>query len=303
MDAAGGNSDVRPWSTRWRIALGAAQGLRYLHEDSQVRCIVQPNNVAQPNYMPVGLGMSCFSAPKSAAETETDSMTDNPDIYAFGVMLLELVTGRKAAETTGTGGPMTFIEWAQPLIQAGNAAELVDPCLENVYDVDQLNKLVNAAGRCISKDPAQRPTMSEVLHLLEPDAKSDNTVPSRESILDKHVTGNQSVSNQEGNQEGNLNKVLPSGASTIPLPGQVPQSNNNAQNTPTAIQNTTRGLRTATSERTERSPYNYLSGRSGNSSRPKVKLSYGDMLVKLPGYERSARPVLSRNKLSYGDML
>lgn len=172
------NSDVLPWKSRWSIAVGAARGVRFLHEESLVRWVTQQNNsVQQSNSVDsktAGPGMSCFLASDRA---ETNSVTDKADVYAFGVMVLELITGRKAVETMRARGPMTLVDWAAPFIEAGNTAELVDPRLQEVYDVHQLNALFGAAGRCISNDTAHRPAMSEVLRLLEQvDASSDRSL-------------------------------------------------------------------------------------------------------------------------------
>ncbi|MQL79067.1 hypothetical protein Taro_011516 [Colocasia esculenta] len=87
---------------------------------------------------------------------------EKTDVFAFGVLLLELITGRRPVDSY----KQSLIQWAKPLIQSGNLAELVDPELENKSDLEQVEKLVLTASYCIRKSTIWRPSMNEVLQLL-----------------------------------------------------------------------------------------------------------------------------------------
>lgn len=189
------NREGLPWKYRQKIALGSARALRYLHEECRVGCIVhrdmRPNNILLTHdFTPmVGdfglarrqmhgdmaeetrvLGTLGYLAPEYA---ETGQITEKADVYAFGVVLLEIITGRKAVLAGQQGGKngVLLTDWARELLDRPNL-ELVDPRLRGTECSDnnlfEMHCMMHAARQCIKKDPAMRPRMAQVLRILDP---------------------------------------------------------------------------------------------------------------------------------------
>ncbi|KAI5064091.1 hypothetical protein GOP47_0020761 [Adiantum capillus-veneris] len=179
------------WAARLKIAIGAARALRYLHEESRVGCIVhrdmRPNNILlthdyEPMVGDFGLARSNpegqeaietrvigtfgYLAPEYA---ESGQVSWRADVYAFGVVLLELITGRKAIDLLRPPGQQSLSEWARPRLLS--LTEVVDSRLDN-FPLAEMRAMMQAAFLCISKDPAGRPRMSQVLHILEGEGRS-----------------------------------------------------------------------------------------------------------------------------------
>nr|POF12595.1 pti1-like tyrosine-protein kinase [Quercus suber] len=85
----------------------------------------------------------------------------------FGILLLEIVTGRKPIEKLPGGVKRTIIEWAAPLIANGTFKDLVDPKLRGSFDETQLKQAIEVASLCVQSDPDKRPNMKEVVSLLK----------------------------------------------------------------------------------------------------------------------------------------
>ncbi|KAJ6673491.1 hypothetical protein OIU85_012489 [Salix viminalis] len=172
------------WPVRHKIALGVARGLHYLHKCCKHRIIhrdIKASNVLLgPDYEPqisdFGLakwlpnkwthhavipieGTFGYIAPEYFMHGIVDEKTD---VYAFGVLLLEIITGRRPVDSS----KQNLLLWARPLMESGNIMELADPGLEGKFDSDQMNRVVLTASYCARQSSTWRPSMSEVLELL-----------------------------------------------------------------------------------------------------------------------------------------
>ncbi|XP_057733378.1 inactive protein kinase SELMODRAFT_444075-like [Arachis stenosperma] len=185
------------WAARQKIAIGAARGLRYLHEECRVGCIIhrdmRPNNILithdfEPlvgdfglaRWQPDGdtgvetrvIGTFGYLAPEYA---QSGQITEKADVYSFGVVLVELVTGRKAVDLTRPKGQQCLTEWARPLLEEYAIEELIDPRLGNQYLENEVYCMLHAASLCIRRDPHSRPRMSQVLRILDGDMVMDTS--------------------------------------------------------------------------------------------------------------------------------
>ncbi|XP_068647561.1 inactive protein kinase SELMODRAFT_444075 [Aristolochia californica] len=192
----GNSREPLSWAARQKIAVGAARGLRYLHEECRVGCIVhrdmRPNNILithdfEPlvgdfglaRWQPDGdmgvetrvIGTFGYLAPEYA---QSGQITEKADVYSFGVVLVELVTGRKAVDINRPKGQQCLTEWARPLLEDYAIEELVDPRLGNHYSEHEVYCMLHAAALCICRDPHSRPRMSQVLRVLEGDLVVDS---------------------------------------------------------------------------------------------------------------------------------
>uniref|UniRef100_A0A7N0TF98 Protein kinase domain-containing protein n=1 Tax=Kalanchoe fedtschenkoi TaxID=63787 RepID=A0A7N0TF98_KALFE len=185
----GRNQATLGWGSRHKIAVGTARGLRYLHEECRVGCIVhrdlRPNNILLTHvfeplvgdfglarWQPEGdigvetrvLGTFGYLAPEYA---QCGQITEKADVFSFGVVLVELVTGRKAIDVNRPRGQQCLTEWARPLLERGAIEELVDTRLESDYVEAEVLNMILCASMCIQRDPDMRPRMSQVLRMLE----------------------------------------------------------------------------------------------------------------------------------------
>ncbi|XP_043720878.1 receptor-like serine/threonine-protein kinase ALE2 [Telopea speciosissima] len=177
------------WDARMKIALGAARGLAYLHEDSNPRVIHRDfkasNVLLEDDFTPK---VSDFGMAREATEGSqhistrvmgtfgyvapeyamTGHLLVKSDVYSYGVVLLELLSGRKPVDMSQPEGQENLVTWARSLLTSREGLEqLVDPCLRGNYDFNDMAKVASIASICVHPEVAQRPFMGEVVQALK----------------------------------------------------------------------------------------------------------------------------------------
>ncbi|PPD77009.1 hypothetical protein GOBAR_AA36603 [Gossypium barbadense] len=171
-----------PWLIRLKIAQDAARGLAYLHEemDFQTSNILLDEDF-NAKLSDFGLarqgplegfghvstsvvGTVGYAAPEYV---QTGRLTAKSDVWSFGVVLYELITGRRALERNLPRSEQKLLEWVKPYISDSKKFHLIiDPRLEGQYCIKSAQKLASLANKCLMKNPKSRPKMSEVVEML-----------------------------------------------------------------------------------------------------------------------------------------
>ncbi|XBJ19459.1 hypothetical protein VPH35_010435 [Triticum aestivum] len=175
------------WSQRLRIALESAQGLEYLHKGCNPPIIhrdIKATNILlnvrlEAKIADFGLSKA-FNGGDDYASTmtlvgtpgyvdpeylATMQPTTKSDVYNFGVVLLELVTGKTAILQEAT--PISIIHWTRKRMARGHIESVVDACMCGIYDVNSVWKMVEMALKCTAYVSPQRPTMTGVVAQLQ----------------------------------------------------------------------------------------------------------------------------------------
>ncbi|WVZ60742.1 hypothetical protein U9M48_010724 [Paspalum notatum var. saurae] len=186
----GKGQPVMPWSTRLRIALGSAKGLAYLHEDCHPRIIhrdIKSANILLDNNfeaMVADFGLAKLSsdnnthvstrvmgtfgylAPEYASNGK---LTEKSDVFSYGVMLLELLTGRRPIDSSDAASSFledSLVDWARPALSRaladGDYDGVADPRLQGNYDPVEMARMVASAAAAVRHSAKKRPKMSQV---------------------------------------------------------------------------------------------------------------------------------------------
>ncbi|XP_024382717.1 receptor-like cytosolic serine/threonine-protein kinase RBK1 isoform X4 [Physcomitrium patens] len=178
------NNPPFSWEARMKVAVGVAKGLHYLHEQCQRRIIhrdIKASNILldtdfNPQISDFGLskwlperwmhhtvapieGTFGYLAPEYFMYGIVDEKTD---VFAYGVLLLELITGRRPVDSK----KQNLVAWAKPHLNKCNMKELADLRLDSAFDAGQMQRVVLTAGLCVRSSAHWRPSMSQVLQLL-----------------------------------------------------------------------------------------------------------------------------------------
>ncbi|RWW29798.1 hypothetical protein GW17_00005662 [Ensete ventricosum] len=180
------------WSIRLKIAIGAARGLAFLHSsEKQViyRDFKASNILLDANYNaklsdfglakhgPTGsdshvttrvMGTYGYAAPEYVATGTRLAPLHSCDVYGFGVVLLEMLSGQRALDPNRPGGQYNLVDWARPMLaDRRKLARLMDPRLEGQYSSKGALQAALLTLRCLAGDPKSRPSMKEVVETLE----------------------------------------------------------------------------------------------------------------------------------------
>ncbi|KAL5772115.1 hypothetical protein ACOSP7_011714 [Xanthoceras sorbifolium] len=176
------------WATRQKICVGIARGLAFLHEESAIKIVhrdIKATNVLLDRQL--NAKISDFGLAKLKDEENTHistrvagtvgymapeyalwgHLTEKADVYSFGVVALEIASGRNNASYRAQNGCVCLLDFAFNLQQKGNLMEIVDPNLEDKFNKEEAEKMIRVALLCSNADPALRPTMLEVVGMLE----------------------------------------------------------------------------------------------------------------------------------------
>ncbi|CAN0858038.1 Serine/threonine-protein kinase-like protein ACR4 [Linum grandiflorum] len=175
------------WIRRVTIAVQAARGIEYLHgyacppvihrdiKSSNI-LIDEEHNARVSDFGLSLLGPVDSSSPLAELPAGTlgyldpeyyrlHYLTTKSDVYSFGVLLLEILTGRKAIDMQCEEG--NIVEWAVPLIRAGDTSSILDPVLKPPSDLEALKRIANVACKCVRMRGKERPSMDKVTTALE----------------------------------------------------------------------------------------------------------------------------------------
>ncbi|XP_035836395.1 protein NSP-INTERACTING KINASE 3 isoform X4 [Helianthus annuus] len=181
---------VLDWSRRKNIALGTARGLLYLHEQSDPKIIhrdVKAANILLDEDFEAVVGDFGLAKLLDHGDSHvttavrgtvghiapeylsTGQSSEKTDVFGFGILLLELITGQRALDfgRTSTNQKVIMLDWVKKLRQDGKLNLMVDKSLKNNFDAAELEEMVQVALLCTQFNPLNRPKMSEVLRMLE----------------------------------------------------------------------------------------------------------------------------------------
>lgn len=177
------------WTTRFDICMGIVRGLAYLHEESRLRIVhrdVKASNILLdsnlvPKISDFGLaklyddkkthistrvaGTIGYLAPEYAMRGH---LTEKTDVFAFGVVALEIVSGRPNSDSSLDEEKMYLLEWAWNLHEQDREIELVDSELSE-FDEEEVRRIIGVALLCTQTSPTVRPSMSRVVAMLSGD--------------------------------------------------------------------------------------------------------------------------------------
>ncbi|XP_055806216.1 probable LRR receptor-like serine/threonine-protein kinase At5g45780 isoform X4 [Solanum dulcamara] len=177
------------WSKRMHIALGAARGLLYLHEQCNPKIIhrdVKAANILLDESFEAIVGdfglaklLDCRDSHVTTAVRgtighiapeylSTGQSSEKTDVFGYGILLLELITGHKALDAgIGQGQKGTILDRVRNLFEEKKVEMLADRDLRGCFNAEELEKTVEMALQCTQSNPNNRPKMSEVLRILE----------------------------------------------------------------------------------------------------------------------------------------
>ncbi|KAG9134449.1 hypothetical protein Leryth_019696 [Lithospermum erythrorhizon] len=192
------------WKTRRHICIGIARGLAYLHEESRLKIVhrdIKATNVLldknlDPKISDFGLakldeednthistriaGTYGYMAPEYAMH---GYLTDKADVYSFGIVALEIVSGKSNTSIKPREDCFYLLDWARASNETGNLMDLIDPRLGTEFNVDEAVAMIKVALHCSDVSQTVRPNMSTVVSMLEGKANvnsfvADNSVAS-----------------------------------------------------------------------------------------------------------------------------
>ncbi|KAL3849316.1 hypothetical protein ACJIZ3_011198 [Penstemon smallii] len=176
------------WPTRNKICIGIAKGLAYLHEESRLKIVhrdIKATNVLLDKDL--NAKISDFGLAKLDEEENTHIstriagtigymapeyamrgyLTDKADVYSFGIVALEIVSGKSNTNYRPKEEFVYLLDWAYVLAEQGNLLELVDPILGSNYSKKEAMRMLNLSLLCANPSPTLRPSMSSVVSMLE----------------------------------------------------------------------------------------------------------------------------------------
>ncbi|KAI4311615.1 hypothetical protein MLD38_036497 [Melastoma candidum] len=208
---------VLPWKTRLEIILGAAEGLAYLHEGMEIKVIYRDfksaNVLLDENFQAklsdfglaregpvddrshvttVVVGTYGYAAPEYV---ETGHLTIHSDVWTFGIVLYEILTGRRAVERNRPSREQKLLDWVKDYPVDGKTfSMIIDPRLRGQYSYPAARRIGKLAERCLVKNAKDRPTMREVTLALkqailesQPEASDSRSSGSRPATKERRV--------------------------------------------------------------------------------------------------------------------
>ncbi|KAL0795157.1 hypothetical protein Bca101_066534 [Brassica carinata] len=179
------------WNERYKVAVGIAEALEYLHNSAPQPVIhrdVKSSNILLSDDFEAQLSDFGLAKWASVSTTQTiccdvsgtfgylapeyfmyGKMNNKIDVYAYGVVLLELLSGRKPINSESPKARESLVMWAKPILEDRDYSQLVDSSLLDDSDGDQMERMALAATLCIRHNPQSRPEMGMVLDLLKGD--------------------------------------------------------------------------------------------------------------------------------------
>ncbi|MBA0862457.1 hypothetical protein Goshw_008829 [Gossypium schwendimanii] len=228
----GKNKDKHPlpWVVRYNVAVAIAEGLNYLHSEHSRPVIhrdVKSSNILLSDEFEAKLsdfGLAIWGPTASSFLIEADvvgtfgylapeyfmygKLSDKIDVYAFGVILLELLSGKRPISFENHKGQQSLVMWAKPMIESGDMKGILDPDLNGNINATQMHRMMVAATLCITRSARLRPKMSEVLELLR----------GEEAIEKWAATQNENKESQEHNiDDGDDDEVYPNSRADLHL--------------------------------------------------------------------------------------
>ena len=200
---------VLEWRPRFAIAIHTARGLAYLHEDCNqqiIHCDVKPENILLDSMLAAKVadfgisrimkrdqtctvtmhvrGTRGYLAPEYWA-SDCVSITNKVDVFSYGMVLLEIISGRRNLMMTrfdgshdrATNSILYFPTWAFPKIETEAFMEVVDPALAGIVNPEEVRRALQVAFWCINGKPHARPSMNEVVQMLQGQVPIDFPVP------------------------------------------------------------------------------------------------------------------------------
>lgn len=188
------------WVARHKIALGSARGIAYLHHDCIPHIIhrdIKSSNILLDEEMEARIsdfGLATLINPDQTHVStfvagtfgylapeyvETGRATEKGDVYSYGVVLLELITGKRPTDEAFVEKGNNIVTWVRALVENGCEEHAFDPDLVDVSTRQEIREAFIVAHNCLNQNPSDRPTMAQVVKMIEeirPDASSNKNI-------------------------------------------------------------------------------------------------------------------------------